>query len=354
METDESKEFDSRLKQIYYNPKEPGSFGGKEALYRAAKQHGINNVTRPKVDDFAQTQRTYTLHKPCRKKFSRNPTVVHGIDSQWQADLADMQDYADSNDGNRYIFTVIDVFSKFAWAIPVKKKDSKLMKDAFVSLFEKSSPRIPERLQTDKGLEFYNSSVQNLLKSKHIHHFSTESSLKAAIVERFNRTLKTKIENYLTANQTHRYVDKLDDFLNSYNHSYHRSIGFCPANVTKQNESQIWQRLYGGNKLIFKPKEKLTKDDMVRISKIKRTFEKGYTPNWTTEHFYIDEKVTNPKSMYKLRDYQGEKIKGNFYPEEIQKITKNEYLIEKILARRKLKKRFQRSSRQMARVSIKI
>src|SRR5579871_6654317 len=142
-------DLDRQLKEIYYNPNQPGSFGSVESLLRAAKDKGIEGVDRNKVEKFLRDQRTYTVHKQARKVFTRNKTIVKGIDDQWQADLADMQYYAKDNDGYKYILTVIDIFSKFAWAIPVKNKSAQTILDAFKQLFAESEPRLPRKIQTD-------------------------------------------------------------------------------------------------------------------------------------------------------------------------------------------------------------
>ena len=109
------------LDKIYYSADEPGSYGGVKRLVEAAKAKGIK-VNENLIKKYLSDQASYSLHKPARRNFSRNPTIVGGIDQQWQADLADMQAIAKENNGVHYILTVIDVFSKFAWAIPVKKK----------------------------------------------------------------------------------------------------------------------------------------------------------------------------------------------------------------------------------------
>ena len=153
-----------QLHQIYYDAKDPGSYGGVDKLYRRARELGIQ-VNRQQVQEFLTDQQAYSLHKPVRKNFKRNKTFVNGIDHLWQADLADMQDLSRDNQGHRYILTVIDVFSKFAWTIPVKDKGSKSMLDAFKELF-RVSERVPKKLQTDMGKEFLNKEVQNFLKSK--------------------------------------------------------------------------------------------------------------------------------------------------------------------------------------------
>ena len=158
------------LDKIYYSVGEPGSYGGVKRLVEAAKAKGIK-VSENLIKKYLSDQASYSLHKPARRHFSRNPTVVGGIDQQWQADLADMQAIAKENNGVHYILTVIDVFSKFAWAIPVKNKGSKEMFEGFKTLLNKSKPRKPQKLQTDEGKEFLNSEVQKLLKSEGIHHF---------------------------------------------------------------------------------------------------------------------------------------------------------------------------------------
>ena len=120
------------------------------------------------------------------------------------ADLADMQGIAKQNGGMRYLLTVIDVFSKFVWAVPVHSKDAKAITTAFGQVLTTANPRHPQRLQTDKGKEFFNSNFKTLIKRYCIQHFASESEQKTAVVERFNRTIKTRIWTNLSDRGTVR------------------------------------------------------------------------------------------------------------------------------------------------------
>ena len=112
---------DKVLAKLYYDASGAGSFGGVERLYQRAFEAKVAGVTRDKVRAFLAAQQAYTLHRPARRHYKRNPTYASGIDRQWQADLADMRAIADENDGARYILTVLDVFIKYAWAVSIKK-----------------------------------------------------------------------------------------------------------------------------------------------------------------------------------------------------------------------------------------
>ena len=128
------------------------------------------------------------LHKPARRNYPRRKFNVRGLDETWKADLVEMQPYARENRGIKYLLTVIDELSEFAWAVPVKRKTAQDVTAAINSVLQQG--RVPSNLQKDKGKEFYNASFQNLMSCYHINHYSTYSNLKASIVERFNRTLK--------------------------------------------------------------------------------------------------------------------------------------------------------------------
>ena len=321
-----------KLKEIYYDPNDPGSYGGVERLFKRGKEAGIPNLTRDQVKKFLADQQSYSLHKPARRHFKRNPTYVKGIDQQWQADLADMQGLSRDNKGVKYIMTVIDVFSKKAWALPIMNKSAKEMLAAFQHLFKLAHPRKPERLQTDAGKEFLNKDVQGYLREEGVHHFVSNSDQKAAVVERFNRTLKSRMWRYFTAHQTHHYLDILPKLLDSYNKAYHRSIGRAPNQVRKEDENEIWVRLYGDGSKGARAEDK--KGHMVRVSKVKGAFDKGYIPNWSEEHFLVQSHRRNPRTVYKLTDKEGEELKGSWYPEEVQEISTNKYLVEKVLRRR--------------------
>ena len=334
MEPVDGLDVDGELKRIYYDMKDPGSYGGIDRLYERVKHLG---VTRDKVEQFLRDQQSYSLHKPARKRFSRNKIFAGGIDRQWQADLADMQAISRSNKGFNYILIVIDVFSKFVWAIPVKDKGSTCMKDGFEQLFKKAHPRKPIKLQTDKGKEFVNKTVQKVFKDHGVIHFCTNSDQKAAMAERVIRTIKTKIWTYFTAHQTNNYIDVLDDVVSSYNKSKHGAIGMAPIDVKAKHETKIWRRLYGDGGHVTRPNKKLKVDQKVRISNVKGCFDKGYLPNWSEEHFKVKgSQTTHPKHVYKLEDDLGEPIAGTWYKEELQPIEENRFLIEKILRHRKL------------------
>ena len=117
--------------------------------------------------------------------------------------------------------------------------------------------------------------------------YSTHNEGKAVVVERFNKTMKTWMWKYFSANNTTKYLDILPALLTRYNHSNHRSIGMTPHDASqKENEKQVRVKLQGKSTKWKRPK--FTIGDQVRIVKIKRHFEKGYTPNWTEEVFHVD------------------------------------------------------------------
>ncbi|GFW13301.1 putative uncharacterized transposon-derived protein F54H12.3 [Trichonephila clavipes] len=238
------------------------------------------------------------------------------MNQQYQADLVDMQSLSKFNDGYRYLLTCICVLSKYAWAIPLHDKNAKTVVSAFEQIF---SERVPLKLQTDAGKEFTNKLFQNYLKKKKIGFFMTCNNTKASIVERFNRTLKTKMWKFFTEKNTKRYIGVVDKLVYSYNNTWHRSIQMTPASVTETNQSQVWENLYGkqNNKKVNKPNYRL--NDTVRISKEKLLFEKGYEQNWTREIFTIHDIIRRNPIVYKLKDLAGEVIRGTFYEQELQK-----------------------------------
>jgi len=161
--------------------------------------------------------------------------------------------------------------------------------------------------------------------------------MKAALVERFIRTLKEKIYKYFTAEHTYRYIDVLSDLVHSYNHTRHSTIKMAPVDVNDTNVNHVWQTLYG-NKSKTIPKCKLQSGDYVRVSKYKHKLEKGYLPKWSREIFIVDRCVKSTPITYKIKDWNGDPIKGSFYNHELQRVivgTKKTFLIEKVLKRKK-------------------
>ena len=268
------------------------------------------------------------LHKPKRKNYPRRKIIVNHIDEIFAADLVEMQKFAKLNKGYRYLLTCIDIFSKYSWVIPLKDKKGITIKNALEKIFNKRKPKF---LWTDKGTEFYNKQVQDLLNENNIKLYSTNNSeIKSAVIERFNRTFKNMMYKKFTENNNTIFYNILDELVNNYNNKHHSTIKMTPGEASKKiNEKKI-KNIYN-----FEKTKKLGKfkiGDRVRLSLEKNIFEKSYETNWTEEIFIIyDIKYSNVPYYY-LKDLNNEKLQGTFYQEELQKTKQDDlYTIEKIL-----------------------
>lgn len=320
------------LATIYYDPSNPAGYSGVNSLINSVK----NRHPRSTVEDWLKKQDAYTIHKPVRKTFPRNKYIVSNMLELWQADLCDMRSLSKHNDENNFILTVIDVFSKMAWARPLKSKTAKAIINAFKEIFQECGST-PLKLQTDKGKEFVARPVQKFFKELDINfHVTNNPDVKAAVVERFNRTLKTRMWRYFTYSNSYRYIDVLRELLASYNNRYHSSIKMAPNNVNEQNVLEVWNNLYRKG-LGEERKPKFKVDQHVRISRTKSTFEKGYETNWSEEIFKIYEAINRKPPVYRIIDLDGEVVEGTFYEQELQAVTLEKdrvFKINKVLSER--------------------
>ena len=222
-----------------------------------------------------------------------------------------MQLISKFNKGFRFLLCVIDIFSKYAWLVPLKDKKGVSIVNAFQKILDKSA-RKSNKIWVDKGSEFYNSSFKKWLKDNDIEMYSIHNEGKSVVAERFIRTLKTKIYKYMTSVSKNVYIDKLDDIVGEYNNTYHRTIKMKPVDVKDNTYIDFKKEVNDKD-----PKFKV--GDYVRISKYKNIFAKGYMPNWSEEVF-ISSKIKNTVPWtYVINDVNGEEIIGGFYEKELQK-----------------------------------
>lgn len=335
------------MESIYYNPSNAASYGGVEPLVRAAAAaaHHDKKTKRKDVKQWLSEQDTYTLHKPVRKRFPRNRYTVLSPNELWQADLNDMRGLSEHNDGVNYLLTVVDAFSKQLFVKPLVRKSGAEVVQAFREIFTKDAKGVtPHCLQTDKGTEFTGAAVKQLFKEFNVRYVTTQNpDVKAALVERANRTLKTRMWRYLTHKNTYRYIDVLSKLVIAYNRSPHKSLGhsLSPNDIVLASRKnnwkllfKVWRHMYSG-KSQQRRKPKYKEGDTVRIAKEKGTFSKGYETNWSKEVFVVDREYGSfPLPLYILRDLKDRPLVGRFYEHELQRITlpaDRLYQIEKIV-----------------------
>ena len=311
------------LKKIYTDLKHPAAFASPYKLYKAAKKDG-KDVTLAEVEKWLESQKTYTLYRDIKSKFYRRKVLTRGIGYQYQADLVDYSALKRDNSGFTFLLTIIDCFSRFALALPIKSKQGLHVLEGLKRAFKEMGK--PIKFQTDKGKEFYNKHVSTFLSRSKVHHFSTDQELKAQIVERFNRTLRETLKKSMAERKSLRYIDVLPDFLYGYNHRPHSSIyPYSPAGVDKSNEQEVYEIQYREYLNSRKASHRYQIGDRVRIAAYKGPFRKSYKEkNFTEEIFEIvDTLHTNPPT-YRLKDLFGELLEGAFYEQQLQRVRKED------------------------------
>ena len=262
------------------------------------------------------------------KSFPRRKIHTAYVNQYWGADLVDMSNVKSKNQNITFLLNVVDLYSRFAWSIPLKSKTGKEVCDAF-----KSIGAWPEHLWVDEGKEFYNSHVKAWCTEHKIELYSTHSGLKSVFVESFNKTMKEAFYRHFTENQNTKFSTFLPVFMDTYNNRIHSATEETPYNVYhKIKPSLEFDDRVSVNKCKFKV------GDYVRLSKLKRTFEKGYTDRWTYEVFkitFIDKRYQ--PVMYNVVDLLGEPLDGACYQQELL-ATKIPFfkVIEKVVQRKKV------------------
>ncbi len=319
------------MDEKYYDPKQPGGLAGVDKFYRAQTAE-----TKEEVKEWLRGEEAYTMHKPVRYHFPRNKVIVSGIDAQWDADLMDMTQQAD--EGYHYVLVAIDILSHYTWTRPLRNKTGKEVSNAFESIFAEG--RLPLKIRTDRGTEFTNTTSQQMFRKHGVGHFLTNNEVKANYAERVIRTLKLRLKRYETWKQTRKWKDVIGDITSSYNNTYHRTIKRKPSSVTKDNQAEVWMEQYDEpptHKLDGPFKMKA--GDYVRISHLRRTFQREYDERYTGEIFKVaTRRVRGGLNVYTLKDFYEEDVQGTFYEPELQRITADPegvYKIEKILHSRK-------------------
>jgi len=294
------------LKKIYYNPLT--GFQSKKKLYEVAKEKGM---TKQQVDYFLSNQEVYQLHKRPEKPKRYIPIISKTPNEIQQADLLDLSNFSSSNSGIHYILLVIDIFTRKAYAEPLKNKTADTVVKAFEHIIKETKP---EKLQADQGSEFINSSFKQLLNSHNIELqlIQVGDKNKIGVINRMCRTLREMINKYMTAYKTTRYIDVLDKLIHNYNNSKHSTISFSPNEANKHIDEiqKLNTRRY---KTAIQHEVHFKLGDKVRCIVNLEAFEKHSLPKWSktihtivsrTEHSYIlsNEKTYKPYQLQLISD----------------------------------------------------
>jgi len=325
------------ISDLYYDEGSPAGFSTLRKLRAAV----LAELKKGKSQSVAATRLwyAYTLHRPVRKHFARNPYTVTNVRDVWECDLLDEQSYAKYNDKFRYILSVIDVFSKFLYLIPVKTKSGPAVTAAFRFIFDdklKLTSRRPVWVRTDKGKEFLNKAFQDMLRDEGIQfQVCRNFDVKCAVVERAQRTIRDRLHKYLTHKNTFRYIDVLPKFVRAFNDTVHSTTGMAPSRVTDSDVLTIWKRMHRHRRRIRVAKVKFNVGQHVRISKEKMKFAKGGEQIFSTEIFRNKKVIERrPQPVYELVDLNKTPIEGQFYAEELTPVlisNETTYKIDNII-----------------------
>ena len=183
-----------------------GPFSKDPLLENGTKSHNFTNLFFCDV----------TLRYSIKRNFRKRRLIVHNVDDIWCSDLVEMQKLSKWNKGYKYLLMVLDLFSKYGWIVPLKTKTGSEVSGAFETIFQQNKPK---KLWVDKGKEYYNKNVKDLLAKNNIEFYSTENEEKSSVCERWNRTIKEKMYKRFSIQNSTVYNDISPKILASYNNS---------------------------------------------------------------------------------------------------------------------------------------
>lgn len=330
------------LRHTYYVEK---NMFGRDKLFNLLKNEP-GHPTKEQIGSWLKNQQVHQLHVKQKKSTVLKPVVVKEPESLYEMDMIDMGE--DADDENRYILTIVDVFSRFAYALACPDKSEETILKKFKQILKKI-PKIT-RLQSDNGAEFVNKNFKTFLQTKNIQQILTVPGKPQSngIIERFNGTLKSLIQKDITATLDKNWSEKLQTYIDNYNNTYHETIKMSPMeaqldtdNAFKNVEEKALK--YTGRKYMD-----IKVNDKVRVKIFKGKLDKHSKINWSHQIFEV-EKVIQPRkpynsTKYKLVDDDHSYTRNDLQlitkvikpPKEIRVIKDGEYEVEKIVEKKKI------------------
>jgi transposase InsO family protein len=338
------------LQSIYYNPEHPGAFGGPSKLHAIVRKEGKHKISLNKIKFWLQDQDSYSLNR-FSKETGIKSYVPSKLGSHFQSDLADVNNISEFNNGVKFLLIVIDTLSRYLWVGTLKDKKHDSIIKSFKNLFPQGLKC--KVLTTDNGTEYKNRWFRNYLKDNYVYHYTTNTTRKAGLAERVISTLKFLMYRYFTYKRSYNYLDVIEQLVQNYNNTPHRSLFLMPpSEINENNQAKIWKKIYvdrysktkkslKGKKPTYKFKVK----DLVRVSLIRGSFARSYHEKWSREINIIKSRFHQSGiPSYRLTDYHEEVLEGIFYENELQLVHKNKdnlWVVDKVLKRRTYRKKKQ-------------
>ena len=260
------------------------------------------------------------------KNYATNKIVYNNIDEIWSIDLADFLDYKTSNNKRfRYIFIIIDNFSKYLWAIPLKKYSQTITNE--VSNVLTTSKRTFIKIESDRGMEWYNSVFQNFLKSKNIHHYTRFTDKCPSIAERVVRTVRNLLKKPVFEKRNADWLSEVPSVIKKYNITIHSSTKMTPNQASKNsNEKVVFDNLIDDRQ---EQRSKFKLGQLVRTADIKKVFSKSDSTNYGYKSFTITEVIHDTIPSYR-KNYLPERYNENLLLPTKQSLDENNQIMKEL------------------------
>ena len=316
-----------------------GKYG--DSLYMSGistiKNHYKKLLSVADIRNFLATSRTYTTHYNY-KPVKYNPYYIRRLRQMFQIDLTEISQISKYNDGYNYLLVVIDCFSRKIWVRLLKRKTSQEVLSKLKNILTKSGN--PECVVSDRGSEFINKDIRKWASDEGISLRNPYNLGKAPHVERVQATLQNLIYRHITSTMNFRFIERLPDFVKTYNSRKHRMTKISPEEGELEKNGEHIRLMHENYYNRVKPTKRIMYKVgmMVRVARIEPKFGRGYDKKSPEQIYRVSKVITKfPRVLYELTTLDGkEKILGTFYQEQLTRvINQNEFVIEKILKKRK-------------------
>jgi len=304
-----------KIKDVYFNPQEVGSFASLNSVKKNDKLANIADL-----EEELLKLKTYTLFKPARKTYITRKYIVHKYGDIWNLDLMDMSKYSRSNKNLKFIAVCVEGLSKKVMAIPIKNKRATTVMEAFKEMIAEAGYS-PKLLHVDRGLEF-EGSFRKYAESLGIKLYHTFTKQKAVLSERHIKDLRQKLYAIMHYTRSKIWHTHLKSVIDSHNATPSSRYKLAPNDINETNQFEILKKVYK-EAAIAKKKQKPPKfqvGQLVRISRDKLLFEKSATYHYTLEVFTISKVEETVPWTYRLVDANNESISGSFLEQQLLRV----------------------------------